>query len=341
MEKILLGKADFVVTGGFDDIGIEGMFGFGDMNATAATQDMLDKGFEPKEFSRSNDIRRGGFVEAQGGGTLLLARGDVAQKMGLTVYGVLACAGSYSDGIHRSIPAPGKGLLAMALGKEHSVLGQTLSKFGLSTNDIGVVYKHDTSTTANDINENELHHRIQAHLGRDMGNPLWVVSQKSVTGHSKGGAAAWQIIGLCQALEKQRIPGNKNLSCVDPKMRGFQHMCFSSSDITFSKAQPLLAGMVTSLGFGHVSAGLLVLHPDIFLAAIPQEDREEYRSKAQKRRRNGEYRWEEIKMGHVRAFERVQNRRFVSKDGSKEQAEEEAAMLLSPEARLRDGIFVS
>ena len=97
MEKILLGKADFVVTGGFDDLGIEGMFGFADMNATAPTQEMLDKGFEPKEFSRSNDIRRGGFVESQGGGTILLARGDLALEMGLPVRGVIACAGSFSD----------------------------------------------------------------------------------------------------------------------------------------------------------------------------------------------------------------------------------------------------
>ena len=341
MEKILLGKADFVVAGGFDDLGIEGMFGFGDMNATAPTQEMLEKGFEPKEFSRSNDIRRGGFVESQGGGTVLLARGDVAYKMGLPVRGILACAGSFSDGIHRSIPAPGKGLLAIATGRENSQLGRSLATFGLSPNDIGVVYKHDTSTTANDVNENEIHHRIQSHLGRSDGNPLMVVSQKSITGHSKGGAAAWQIIGLCQALEQQRIPGNRNLSCVDPMMRSYSHMCFINADLRFADELPIRAGLVTSLGFGHVSAGLMVVHPDAFLAAIPKAERDEYKRRSLKRKRRGEHRWEEIRMGKADAFQRVQHRRFHAKDGSKEQAQEESRMLLNPNARLQNGIFVS
>ena len=341
MEKIVLGKADFVVAGGFDDLGIEGMFGFADMNATAPTQEMLDQGFEPKEFSRPNDIRRGGFVESQGGGTLLLTRGDIALKMGLSVLGVLGVAGSYSDGIHRSIPAPGRGLLAMATGKEQSTLSNALTRFGLSVDDIGVIYKHDTSTTANDVNENEIHHRIQNHLGRTAGNPLLVVSQKSITGHSKGGAAAWQLIGLCQALTQQRLPGNRNLSCVDPKMREFSNMCFINEDLQVSKEFPIRAGMITSLGFGHVSAGILVVHPSAFLSSIPKEDQEDYLKRSQARKRRGERRWEEIRMGKKQAFTRVQNRRFRSKDGTKAQALEESNMLLNPNARLQDGLFES
>jgi fatty acid synthase len=259
--------------------------------------------------------------------------------MGLPVRGVIACAGSFSDGVHRSIPAPGRGLLAIATGKEQSQLAQSLDRFGLNTNDINVVYKHDTSTTANDVNENEIHHRIQEHLERKEGNPLWVVSQKSITGHSKGGAAAWQIIGLCQALEHQRIPGNRNLSCVDPVMRGFGHMCFLNEDLTFSEEFPIRAGMVTSLGFGHVSAGLLILHPQAFLLAIPEDQREEFIQRAGQRQRQGDHRWEEIRMGKSEAFSRAQHRRFRAKDGSKEQAEEESSMLLNPESRLAKGIF--
>ena len=70
-DKIKLGKADFVVAGAIDDIGLESVNGFGSMNATANTQEMLDKGIAPRFFSRANDRRRGGFVEAQGGGTVL------------------------------------------------------------------------------------------------------------------------------------------------------------------------------------------------------------------------------------------------------------------------------
>ena len=339
MEKILLGKADFVVTGGFDDIGLEGMFGFADMNATAPTQEMLAKGFEPQEFSRSNDIRRGGFVEAQGGGTVLLARGDIAAQLGLPVYGVLAMAASYSDGIHRSIPAPGKGLLAMAMGGKDSLLGSALTSFGMTIDDIGVVYKHDTSTTANDVNENEIHHKVQEHLGRTNGNPLWVVSQKTITGHSKGGAAAWQVIGLCQALNAQRIPGNKNLACVDPVMKDYHHMCFTNDDIRFATQSPLKAGLVTSLGFGHVSGVLMVLHPDVFSCSLSDEMLQTYTTQSDKRKRFAKAYWEEIQMGKVQAFNRVQGRRFRSKDGTKKQNEEECRMLLTPSARLVKGVY--
>ena len=44
------------------------------------------------------------------------------------------------------------------------------------------------------------------------------VSQKTLTGHPKGGAAAWQIIGLCQTMAGGVIPGNRNLDSVDEAM---------------------------------------------------------------------------------------------------------------------------
>ena len=45
----------------------------------------------------------------------------------------------------------------------------------------------------NDPNENLIHNTIQRALGRSPGNPLFVVSQKTLTGHSKGGAAAFPL----------------------------------------------------------------------------------------------------------------------------------------------------
>ena len=77
-DKIALGKADFVVTGAIDDIGVESVIGFGNMNATANSEEMYAKGIDARFFSRANDRRRGGFVESQGGGTILLTRGDIA-----------------------------------------------------------------------------------------------------------------------------------------------------------------------------------------------------------------------------------------------------------------------
>ncbi|MDP6993357.1 MAG: hypothetical protein QGF87_03280, partial [Woeseiaceae bacterium] len=46
---------------------------------------------------------------------LLLARADVALRMGLPVQGVVAYAASFGDGVHKSVPAPGRGALAAVL----------------------------------------------------------------------------------------------------------------------------------------------------------------------------------------------------------------------------------
>ena len=103
-----------MLAGGFDDLTPEGMLGFADMGATASSDELEAMGLAPHEASRANDVRRAGFVEAQGGGAQLVVRGDVALALGLPVRGVLAYAGSFGDGIHASIPAAGLGALASA-----------------------------------------------------------------------------------------------------------------------------------------------------------------------------------------------------------------------------------
>lgn len=333
IDKILAGRADFVVAGGFDDIGPEGAIGFADMGATADTDALLAMGLEPTEFSRANDTRRRGFVEAQGGGTVLLTRADIARDLALPVYGVLAYAGTFGDGIQQSIPAPGLGALAAALGGQHSPLGRALATHGLAADDIALVYKHDTSTTANDHNENALHHRIQAALGRTPGNPLFAVSQKTLTGHAKGGAAAWQLNGLCQALTTGVIPGNRNLEEVDPAMAPYTHLAFTDHTLRPAPATPLRAGLLTSLGFGHVSAVALVLHPDAFLAALSPAQATDWQARVATRATTTTRRRAAILMGDTPAYHKRTHRRFLAPDGTPAQATEEAHLLLDPTTR--------
>ena len=49
---------------------MESVIGFGNMNATANSEEMYGKGIDARVFSRANDRRRGGFLESQGGGTI-------------------------------------------------------------------------------------------------------------------------------------------------------------------------------------------------------------------------------------------------------------------------------
>ncbi|NQE71511.1 type I polyketide synthase [Nocardia gamkensis] len=341
VDKIRLGKADLVVAGGYDDLGIEGIVGFGDMSATADSAAMSAKGISDRYFSRANDRRRGGFIESQGGGTVLLARGSVALEMGLPVLGVVAYAQSFADGVHTSIPAPGLGALGAGRGGAESRLATELRKLGVTPDEIAVVSKHDTSTAANDPNESELHERLATAIGRSDGAPLFVVSQKTLTGHAKGGAAAFQLIGLCQVLEQGVIPPNRSLDCVDEKMLAFPHLVWLREPLRLGDRLPLKAGLVTSLGFGHVNGLLAVVHPEAFIQAIEPGRREEYQRRAQERQLAGRQRFVEAMCGGAPLYERPADRRLGG-DGTpaKRARQLEADVLLSPEARLaQDGSY--
>ena len=334
-DKIALGKADFVVTGAIDDIGVESVIGFGNMNATANSEEMYAKGIDARFFSRANDRRRGGFVESQGGGTILLTRGDIALKLGLPVAGVVGFVHSYADGAHTSIPAPGLGALAAGMGGKDSKLVQDLAKLGVTPDDIAVVSKHDTSTNANDPNESELHNTLAHAIGRTDGNPLFVISQKSLTGHAKGGACIFQVNGLTQLFKSGVVPANAALDCVDPKLKRDDHMVWLREPL---KVGSVKAGLATSLGFGHVSGFAAIVNPGAFEASVAntvgEDALNEWRDRANARLAAGQRRLEEGMMGRAALYEPIDNRRFHEDGRGYDAHEVEKAMLLDPNARL-------
>ncbi|WP_065465485.1 type I polyketide synthase [Bifidobacterium breve] len=354
VDKIALGKADFVVTGAIDDIGVESVIGFGNMNATANSEEMYGKGIDARFFSRANDRRRGGFLESQGGGTILVTRGDIAEKLGLPVAAVVGFIHSYADGAHTSIPAPGLGALAAGMGGEDSKLVRDLAKLGVSADDIAVVSKHDTSTNANDPNESELHNTLAHAIGRTDGNPLFVISQKTLTGHAKGGACIFQVNGLTQLFKSGVIPANVSLDCVDPKLQRDDHMVWVRKPLRIgggedefgreTAGRPVKAGLATSLGFGHVSGFVALVHPGAFEAAVAKADGEAaleaWRERANARLVAGQRHLEEGMMGRAALYEPIDNRRFHEDHRGYDHHEVEKAMLLNPDARLgADGYY--
>ena len=354
LDLIRLDKADVVVTGGYDDISGESVSGFGAMEATANSTAMAQQGFAPGEYSRANDRRRGGFVEAAGGGTVVLARASVAADLGLPVLGVVAYAQSFADGAHTSIPAPGQGAVSAAMATstgKHGVadtqLGAALSRVGATADDIAVISKHDTSTNANDPNESLLHETIAQAMGRSDGNPLAVVSQKALTGHAKGGAAAFQLIGLTQVLGSAVVPGNHNLECVDPQLQRHPHLLWPRTALRLPT--PPKAGLVTSLGFGHVSALIALVHAAAFEAIVLRERGEaaltQWQQQSSQRTADGQKRREAMIYGGRSCYQRPSKRRLGSaaepdSRGQKLSASErEKASLLDPTTRVVAGLL--
>ncbi|AKF28300.1 3-oxoacyl-ACP synthase [[Brevibacterium] flavum] len=339
LDKIRIGKSDFVVAGGFDALSVEGITGFGDMAATADSAEMEGKGIEHRFFSRANDRRRGGFIESEGGGTVLLARASLAADLGLPVLGVIGFAESFADGAHTSIPAPGLGALGAARDGVESRLAVALRSVGVSADEISIISKHDTSTNANDPNESDLHERIATAIGRADGNPMYVISQKTLTGHAKGGAAAFQMIGLTQVLRSGLVPANRALDCVDPVLSKHSHLVWLRKPLDLRAKAPK-AGLVTSLGFGHVSAMVAVVHPDAFYEAVRvargAEAADAWRASAIAREEAGLRTIVAGMHGGVLYERPVERNLGVHGDAAKEV---EAAVLLDSRARLVDGVL--
>ncbi|MDR1447603.1 MAG: DUF1729 domain-containing protein [Candidatus Ancillula sp.] len=338
VDKIDCGKADFVVAGAIDDISIESISGFGDMNATAKTQDLLDKGIDKRFVSRANDRRRGGFVESEGGGTVLITRGDIALKLGLPVFGIIGYARSFADGAHTSIPAPGLGALGAARGGVNSKLVQNLAQLSVAPDDINVISKHDTSTDANDPNESELYTRLSTAIGRTPGNPLFVVSQKTVTGHAKGGAAVFQVSGLCQIFRYGKLPANRALDCVGEEFKDHSPIVWLREPLELSRTQTIKAGLITSLGFGHVAGLIALVNPGAFEAAVIKEFgvqiADEWKQSANERLRFAQKSLELAQVGKKELFEPIDHRRFEEKSRDYDPHEVEAGLLLSPDSHL-------
>ncbi|KAL4784878.1 hypothetical protein BJX76DRAFT_356615 [Aspergillus varians] len=282
VESIRAGQTKVCLVGGYDDLQPEESAGFARMKATVSVQHEQARGRTPEEMSRPTAASRAGFVESHGCGVQLLCRGDVALAMGLPVYGIVAGSGMASDGISRSVPAPGQGMLTFAQenAQTPSRLRSALSRWGLAIDDLTVASLHATSTPANDTNEPAVIQREMTHLGRTPGRPLWAICQKSITGHPKAPAAAWMLNGCLQVLDSGLVPGNRNADDIDPALRAFDHLCFPTRTV---QTEGVKAFLINSCGFGQKEGQMIGVHARYFLALHSQKEFEVYKSRRQQR----------------------------------------------------------
>ena len=174
-----------------------------------------------------------------------------------------------------------------------------------------------------------------------------MISQKTLTGHAKGGACIFQVNGLTQLFKSGVIPANVSLDCVDPKLERDDHMVWLTKPLHVGRVK---AGLATSLGFGHVSGFAAIVNPGAFEAAVAHTAGEDalnaWRERANARLAAGQRHLEEGMMGRAALYEPIDNRRFREDgtklaDGNRYNGHEvEKAMLLNPDARLgQSGFF--
>jgi 3-oxoacyl-[acyl-carrier-protein] synthase II len=192
---ISYGRCDAVIAGSAEAAMTPvGTQGFANMTALSS-----------EGVSRPFDVRRDGFVMAEGAGCLILEDWDTAVARGATILAEVLGGASTADAHHITAPAPG-GVGAIAC------MEQALAEAGISAADIVQINAHGTSTPLNDAAEAAAIAQVFGHPGPP------VTSTKGVTGHALGAAGSLEAVAVVQSILTGIIPPTAGYGEPDPDM---------------------------------------------------------------------------------------------------------------------------
>ncbi len=187
---------------------------------------------EPLEASRPFDVKRDGFVIAEGAGVLVLEAEEHARARGATILAELGGYGATSDAFHVTQPDDkGEGARKAML--------RAIEQAGLQPDDIDYVNAHGTSTPLNDKLETLALKKVFGEYAYE----LPISSTKSMIGHTLGAAGAIEA-GICvMAIQHGIIPPTANLDQPDPD-------CDLDYVPKVARSASLETVLTNSLGFG-------------------------------------------------------------------------------------------
>jgi 3-oxoacyl-[acyl-carrier-protein] synthase II len=191
-------------------------------------------------ISRPFDVRRDGFVITEGAGALVLEAWDHAVARGARIYGELAGSASTADAHHITAPIPGGSGAA-------ACMSLAMEDAGLTTDQIGHINAHGTSTPLNDLAEADAITKV---FGT---TPPPVTSTKGITGHGLGAGGAIEAVAVVLSMHHALIPPTSGYEQPDPDI----HL-----DIVAGEARPWGPAPVLSNSFGFGGHnGCLVIAP--------------------------------------------------------------------------------
>lgn len=170
---------------------------------SARTLGVLSTGFaaEPTRASRPFDLRRDGYVPAEGACFLVVEDADRAERRGARVYARIA---GLAERTHAAHPTRLSSVFVEEL------MRTALSRAGVPTGRLGWVNAHATSTPQGDAAE------AAAVRGLCDGREIPCSAPKSVTGHLLGASGAFEAAFSALSLHEQTIPPTINLDEPDP-----------------------------------------------------------------------------------------------------------------------------
>jgi len=235
LNIIRRGDAEVMIAGGAESgIGEIPVAAFAAMRALSTKRNDA-----PQKASRPFDADRDGFVMADGAGVLVLEALDHALARGATIHGELAGYAATDDASHITLPAPGgRGAVAS--------MSLAMADAGLTTDQIGYINAHGTSTVPNDKAETAA---IKTTFG-ERAYQVPVSSTKSMTGHLLGAGGGIEAIACILAIENGILPPTINYENPDPDC---------DLDYVPNVARPVTieTAMSNSFGFGGHNATLI------------------------------------------------------------------------------------
>ncbi len=205
----------------------------------ASARALSTRNEEPTRASRPFDAQRDGFVIGEGAGILILEELEFARRRGAPILAEIVGYGMTGDAYHITQPAEGGD-------GAYRVMKRTIADAGVSTDVVGYVNAHGTSTPIGDAIETCAMKRLFG----DRAKSVPVSSTKSMTGHLLGGAGGLEAGISILALRDQILPPTINLENPDPQC-DLDYVPLHSRKVSVSYA------LSNSFGFGGTNASLL------------------------------------------------------------------------------------
>ncbi|MGB0935990.1 MAG: beta-ketoacyl-ACP synthase II [Colwellia sp.] len=233
-RMIAYGDADAMLAGGAEKASTTlGMGGFGAARALSRRND------DPQAASRPWDKDRDGFVLGDGAGVVMVEEYEHAKARGAKIYAELVGFGMSGDAYHMtSPPADGAGAAR--------AMANAINDAKITTDKIGYINAHGTSTPAGDIAETNAVKSIFA----ENASSVMMGSTKSMTGHLLGAAGAIEAIFSIQALTENAVPPTINLDNPDEG-------CDLDYITGSARAVNLEYTLCNSFGFGGTNGSLI------------------------------------------------------------------------------------
>lgn len=235
LRMIEYGDADMVIAGGTDsclsEFSVAGFYLLGALSENNSS---------PSRASRPFDLRRNGFVLAEGSGILIVEELQHALNRGAPILAELKGFGASSNS-YRITDSPPDGR-----GPDKAMLAALLDA-GMTPGDIDHINAHGTSTVINDRSETLAIRKVFG----ERAYRIPVTANKSMLGHSIAGAGAIELIISVLTIRHNLIPPTINYEVKDPD-------CDLDYVPNEKRHCPVHAVLSNSFAFGGQNASLVV-----------------------------------------------------------------------------------